>query len=84
VDYITKPFDPWVLRAKVSVFVDLWTLHVDLADRAAECDDLRAAIEDTAHLLADADAAGTDATGLADVVARARERLRAVRAAVVR
>ncbi|GAB3818426.1 response regulator [Micromonospora zhanjiangensis] len=24
VDYLTKPFDPWVLRAKVSVFVDLW------------------------------------------------------------
>jgi CheY-like chemotaxis protein len=24
VDYITKPFDPWVLRAKVSVFVELW------------------------------------------------------------
>lgn len=23
-DYITKPFDPWVLRAKVQVFVDLW------------------------------------------------------------
>src|SRR2546421_4737429 len=37
VDYLTKPFDPWVLRAKVSVFVDLWTktrqleLHVDAA-----------------------------------------------------
>jgi CheY-like chemotaxis protein len=35
VDYLTKPFDPWVLRAKVSVFVDLWTktrqleAHVD-------------------------------------------------------
>ncbi len=25
VDYLIKPFDPWVLRAKVSVFVDLWT-----------------------------------------------------------
>ena len=23
VDYLTKPFDPWVLRAKVSVFVEL-------------------------------------------------------------
>jgi CheY-like chemotaxis protein len=25
VDYLTKPFDPWVLRAKVSIFVDLWS-----------------------------------------------------------
>src|ERR1700754_3595299 len=25
VDYLTKPFDPWVLRAQVSVFVELWT-----------------------------------------------------------
>ncbi len=24
VDYITKPFDPWVLKAKVGVFVDLY------------------------------------------------------------
>jgi CheY-like chemotaxis protein len=23
VDYLTKPFDPWVLRAKVNVFIDL-------------------------------------------------------------
>jgi CheY-like chemotaxis protein len=23
-DYIAKPFDPWLLRAKVQVFVDLW------------------------------------------------------------
>ena len=29
VDYISKPFDPWVLRAKVTVFVDLY-----LKDRA--------------------------------------------------
>jgi CheY-like chemotaxis protein len=24
VDYLTKPFEPWILRAKVSVLVDLW------------------------------------------------------------
>ncbi len=24
VDYLTKPLDPWVLRAKVSIFVELW------------------------------------------------------------
>ena len=89
VDYITKPFDPWVLRAKVSVFVDLWTLHVDLAERAAECDDLRAAIDDTARLLADTltdtGAPGeTEISVLVEVLSRARERLRAVRSAVAR
>lgn len=31
VDYLTKPFDPWVLRAKVSVFVDLWIRGRQLA-----------------------------------------------------
>ncbi|MEV0565781.1 response regulator [Dactylosporangium sp. NPDC050588] len=31
VDYLTKPFDPWVLRAKVSVFVELWTKTSQLA-----------------------------------------------------
>jgi CheY-like chemotaxis protein len=30
VDYLTKPFDPWVLRAKVSIFVDLWTKNRQL------------------------------------------------------
>ncbi len=27
VDYLTKPIDPWVLRAKVSVFVELWEMN---------------------------------------------------------
>jgi CheY-like chemotaxis protein len=31
VDYLTKPFDPWVLRAKVSVFVELWNKSRQLA-----------------------------------------------------
>jgi CheY-like chemotaxis protein len=35
VDYLTKPFDPWVLRTKVSVFVDLWTKEQRLAAQAA-------------------------------------------------
>src|SRR5689334_13749333 len=30
VDYLTKPFDPWVLRAKVSIFVELWTKNQQL------------------------------------------------------
>ena len=34
VDYIAKPFDPWVLRAKVSVFVDLYTKTRQLSDLA--------------------------------------------------
>jgi CheY-like chemotaxis protein len=34
VDYLTKPFDPWVLRAKVSVFVELWDKTRQLAAQA--------------------------------------------------
>lgn len=84
VDYITKPFDPWVLKAKVAVFVDLWLLHTDLTDRAAEVDELRAAIDDAASMLAAVDGgesrAGVDRADLADTLLRARERLAATRA----
>jgi DNA-binding response OmpR family regulator len=34
VDYLAKPFDPWVLRAKVSVFLDLWEKTRQLQEQA--------------------------------------------------
>ena len=43
-DYITKPFDPWVLRAKVQVFVDLWVAGRRLATQASF---LRRQLEDS-------------------------------------
>lgn len=33
-DYITKPFDPWILRAKGQVFVDLWAAGRRLSAQA--------------------------------------------------
>ncbi len=35
VDYLTKPFDPWILRAKVSILVDLWRKTRQLRAQAA-------------------------------------------------
>jgi CheY-like chemotaxis protein len=34
-DYIAKPFDPWLLRAKVQVFVELWETGRRLTTQAA-------------------------------------------------
>lgn len=44
VDYLTKPLDPWVLRAKVSVFADLWTKNRQLAAQAEEVRAARALV----------------------------------------
>jgi CheY-like chemotaxis protein len=35
VDYLAKPFDPWILRAKVAVFVDLYLKSQQLQEQAA-------------------------------------------------
>jgi CheY-like chemotaxis protein len=35
VDYLTKPIDPWVLRAKVSVLVELWEKNRRVRTQAA-------------------------------------------------
>ena len=76
VDYISKPFDPWVLRSKVSVFVDLWAVQSQLASRAAEHDALGAAVDDALDLL------GLPGAGPVpdEVLDRVRARLGAVRA----
>jgi len=34
VDYVTKPFDPWVLRSKVQVFIDLYWKNQQLTEQA--------------------------------------------------
>jgi CheY-like chemotaxis protein len=44
VDYLTKPFDPWILRAKVSVFVELWTKTRQLEAQAEGARQLRALV----------------------------------------
>jgi CheY-like chemotaxis protein len=65
VDYIAKPFDPWVLRAKVSVFVDLYTKTRQLSDQATM---LRAQLGDS---LGDAETVRSDADPvLAELSAR--------------
>ncbi len=58
VDYLTKPFDPWVLRAKVSVFVDLWTKTQQLKAQAeavreqeAQFSTLAAVVDEAARIL---------------------------------
>ncbi|MFL5934804.1 MAG: ATP-binding protein [Gaiellaceae bacterium] len=35
VDYLMKPFDPQILRAKVAVFIDLWEKSAELRHRGA-------------------------------------------------
>ncbi|WP_100445036.1 response regulator [Glycomyces xiaoerkulensis] len=41
VDYITKPFDPWMLRTKVKVFIDLWSQGQALRSTHERTRDLR-------------------------------------------
>ncbi len=58
VDYLTKPLDPWVLRAKVSVFADLWAKNRQIAAQAEEVRAARAltsAVHAALSALADMD-----------------------------
>lgn len=46
VDFIAKPFDPWVLRAKVSVFVELHNKNRQLREQAVLLRDQAALLRD--------------------------------------
>jgi CheY-like chemotaxis protein len=54
-DYITKPFDPWMLRAKLLVFIDLYRKNRMLADVSQRLATVEAQMR---HLIAKQDDAG--------------------------
>jgi signal transduction histidine kinase len=51
VDYISKPFDPWVLRSKVNVFVDLYDKTRKVQDQAAQLARSNAELEQFAEVV---------------------------------
>jgi CheY-like chemotaxis protein len=67
VDYLSKPFDPWILRAKVSVFVELHRKNQLLKEQAALL----------SHRLAEAGGTAEPETG-SQLVAELSARLAAV------
>jgi CheY-like chemotaxis protein len=52
VDFITKPFDPWVLRSKVAVFIDLWQKSAELTAQVADHLAMQDAVKKALTLLA--------------------------------
>ena len=87
VDYLAKPFDPWVLKSKVSVFVDLYLQREEQTAERSRLEQLASglgAVEETVALLLrlpavikDAEAAQT-AAQLAGRVGRLRDALQAL------
>lgn len=81
VDYLTKPFDPWVLRAKVSVFLDLHRKNQQLQDLLAQdwqrLDEFGERLERMERQLASD--TGGEVVGLHHHLTRMRESLRELR-----
>jgi CheY-like chemotaxis protein len=72
VDYLSKPFDPWVLRAKVAVFIELYERRRELAAQADELRHLLASYStgDTERAVTQASSALALAQTLADETAQ--------------
>jgi CheY-like chemotaxis protein len=87
VDYLAKPFDPWVLRAKVAVFVDLHRKNRQLrrqaellAERVSGLADPDVVEDVAAHVTTVEDAvAREDLAGIAAAVKALRQRIDALR-----
>ena len=77
VDYLAKPFDPGVLQAKVSVYVDLYLKASQLRDQA----ELLGAVEETVAVLRQLPAVSKDAEA-AEVAARLAGRVGRLRDAL--
>src|SRR3954467_13286994 len=93
VDYLSKPFDPWVLRAKVGVFIELYERRRELARQAEELrgqlarysgPDIPPQLARAAEAIGEAQriAAGTDLPDLEKQLAVAADAFAALRAAL--
>jgi CheY-like chemotaxis protein len=71
VDYLCKPFDPWVLRAKVSVFIELGERRRELAAYADQVQAARAVFENPEAIALRA--AAREATRVAHSLAEAAD-----------
>ncbi len=74
VDFITKPFDPWVLRSKVAVFIELWLKSAELTSQAVERMALHEALSKALSLMG-----GGDTDGAMGVLREAQARYARVR-----
>jgi CheY-like chemotaxis protein len=87
VDYLAKPFDPWVLRAKVAVFVDLHRKNRQLrrqaellAERVSGLADPDVVEDVAAHVMTVEEAvAREDLAGITAAVKALRQRVDALR-----
>jgi CheY-like chemotaxis protein len=79
-DYLSKPFDPWILRAKVQVFVDLWKAGRTQEDVLVPVRERLAALEEeVCRLTSELDEADAPAPAALE---RVRQRLEALRDAL--